>query len=228
MPEDDLTQTDLPEIPAIKSNDEIPATDAPVENSLAEKIRAAGGAILEKAGIKRRRGRPKNCDKCGLPETKCGCAGLAGKSDSPAAEITLENNNPADLPKIIVSDPAVADSDLDKKINALFRKCVAAGPKGLVTGCEAVTKMLANRAGVDEAFTEKTLAAAKPEPDAIDNLSEAIILIMEENNFKIKKGGAWYCAGLAAARISGPYALSWLEFRKEIQRKAKLAQGDGK
>jgi hypothetical protein len=224
MPEDDLTSEIPPIIPATE-HDEISTAEINPENNLLKKIRAAGGTILEKAGIKRGRGRPKNCDKCGLPETKCGCAGLSGDH---TAEFNLENNIPPAVPKINADIPAVALSDIDQKINSLFRKCISGGAKGVTQGCETVTKIMADKAGIDSDFTNKTLAAAKPETEALDNFSEAVALALEKNSVTIKKGGEWYCLALAGGRLVAPYALVWLEFRKEIARKRKSEQGGAK
>jgi hypothetical protein len=206
------------------------------ESALRKKVRKSVAKIFNAAGIvyKAGRGRPKNCSACGGDGCdKCGWTGKEPKkSDVPIQPAGDDNapNESADRVETQKLDvefpaeqggqiPAVAVPDFNARVDALFRKCVAGGAKGVPEGLNEITRVLANQAGIDKDFTEKTLARAKPEPDALDNFADSVDLVLSKHAPQLKEGGEWSCLALSTARLAAPYGVLWYEFIKEIQRK---------
>jgi hypothetical protein len=231
MPEDDLSSESLPVSPAETSataplpaeNEHDPEIQPAAKNSVVEKIRRAGATVFSAAGIQFRagRGRPRkdgkpNASARPLDDAGGGAAGFG----APVVERSLAGDPPA-----APASESVAGSEalpnFDAEINNLLRRCISGGAKGVTEGCNAITRTLAASAGIDAGFTEKTLAHAKPEQDALDNFAASVDLCLEKHSPKVKEGGEWYCLTLSAGRILAPYALVWWEFKKEIARKNK-------
>ncbi|HTB83640.1 MAG TPA: hypothetical protein VK742_08300 [Candidatus Sulfotelmatobacter sp.] len=207
----ETTETNPPAaLPEIPENEHEPTKDISAQAGIIEKIRLAGSAAVEKFNVVRRgRGRPRN-------------DGSPKKSDVVQPE-NLEAGPGGGSPAADISDPAVAAAenmpDFKQEIDELFRRCVASSAKGVTEGCNFVTKILANQAGISPEFTEKTLASAKPEPDALADFSAAVDLVVKKHRPQIKEGGEWACLAMTTGRLMAPYALVWLEFKKEIERR---------
>ena len=192
-----------------------PAKESPAgESSIGEKIRRGVAGIIEKHGVKFRkgRGRPKADGTPGKSDVVLSVADGPAVADIKAAGVVAPVS-----PAGVVAPSFI--SEIDQKINDLFRKCLAGGAKGVTEGCNFVTRILAGKAGVDREFTEKTLERAKPEAEAVDNFAASVDLIIEKHKPKVKEGGEWWCLAMSTGRLMAPYAMIWLEFKKEIDRK---------
>jgi len=198
-----------------------PQTPA-VENNLGQKIRRKVVTILEKHGVKFRkgRGRPRSDGLPGagdivLESNELGVPVAVAGGPAVAAAPVAGGGDPVPAGGVV---PAVALSEIDQKISALFRRCLAGGARGITDGCNSITRMMAGKAGIDREFTEKTLERAKPESEAVENFAEALQLVIEKHKPEVKEGGEWYCLALAGGRLVAPYAMIWWEFKKEIDR----------
>lgn len=228
MPDDDFTREIKPETspaagekPAEKKtippapgselfppveNESIPAASPTDKNQLGEKLDTAGNSAFTTAGapengIKRGRGRPR---KDGAPK----------KSDLviPPLESEDDDFQPG---REIPADPV---AEFNQKVNTLLRKCISGSARGITDGCELITRSLADKAKIDPDFTDRTLASAKPDKDALDDFSASVDLVLDKHAPAVKEGGEWYCLGLSFARLTAPYAVVWLEFKREIAR----------
>lgn len=218
---DDLTNENPPEIfppenPPAHEPD--PTGNADPENSLAQKIRRAGAAVFERAGItyKRGRGRPRKDGSPAAADVPLGAGAAVANPPDPSGPAP---SGPAPAPSLPAVDAGAAD--------ALFRRSCVHILRGALDAAKGLIRTKSRRAGLDENFTERTLReCATDEPKILEDFSQSLELVCKK--YAVSTEYAPEFALLASAgRLTAPYWLVLKSFNDEIARKRKLENSGG-
>lgn len=185
-------------------NELLPATETLAKTGIAQKIGRAADGVFQKFGIVRKgRGRPRN-------------DGQPKKSDLVATEggePIAANQIPGGIPAAPVIDSAAA---------ALFRRAIVSAVKGTLGIARDIARIFANAADIDRGFTDRALKKAEPEPEALQDFTEALDLVLKKHDVQPKHAEEISLA-ITGARLLAPYAVLIAEFRGEIARKRGLS-----
>jgi len=153
------------------TNHEPPGETGPVDKTSSfQKIRAAGSGLFEKWGLKRGRGRPPHCLKCGLDQKDCSC--LLGPTVPPPAA-------PA-APVAAAADPGPRDP------HVVRRSVAAIGKAARKFGDKLVYRKALEATSGDKAYAEQIRAETSASDDACDALGDAADIIMRELGLESK------------------------------------------
>lgn len=177
------------------TNEPNSAPEAPMEDSAFEKVAGAGQRVFEKFGVilKRGRGAPR---KDGRPK----------KNDVVAP------------PPDALPGAAPAPAGLDPLRVKLFVAGCTGILKGAVAFCKSWVKSAAGEAGIDQAFTEKTLGEATPGPDDYKSWGDALEVCANQYGWDFEHMPA-VVLGVETVKIFTPFVLLHREFAAEIKRK---------
>lgn len=203
-PPGEIQQEILPQTIPLQ-NDTLGTTPASDKTGISQKILATAQSAYQSvsASIKRGRGRPR---KDGFPKASDTIIPGTGLTTSEAAS----------------NIPPVGDSPGD----ILFRRSIASAFKGVLSFLKQFVRIKADAAGIESAFTEKTLKDAEPPPDAMADFSESLELVLKKYSVKSEYAPEISLA-IHSARIVAPYALLFKTFDEEIKRKREREKNNG-
>lgn len=206
-------------------NEKVPRNSTVPKAGVVEKVRSAAARVLSEAGFEfhKGRGRPKNCPDCQnrLPEKSAcetcnGTGRVPGKLDGSITGVPalvpaggLPENSPMAAPVI----PASGNST----VSEIFRRSCVKSVKGFLGILKAVLETYMNAAGCRPAFTEKTLAKAEPDAEALNDFTESLDAVMKKRNIAPENAEEW-ALGFNTVRLLAPYGLILAECRGEFQR----------
>lgn len=165
-----------------ENGENTPADRAGLASRILASAKGAYQRTTEK--LSRGRGRPKNCPKCGVPETRCNC------NKAPGEALGIPANGSAGV--------APADTEIIKKVCRAALKAICGVANSFLAG------KIMQKTG-DKDFSEKITADCAPTDDELDSFSELGEICLRKYGV-----GTQYCPeiglGVIALGIGARYA----------------------
>ena len=185
------------------ADDEAPTGSVPAKNSMLERLRAAGKRVLQFRGITFGRGKDE--------------------SEPDAPDLAAPN-----VPRGVTTNPVGSGTAPDPAAASIFRRCCISSVKGVIDILNQVTRIFAGAADFDPKFTERAIATAEPDKEALSEFTESLDLVLKKHNVQPKHAEEFALA-MSSVRLVSGYATMFALFKGEINRRRrdvlKISQG---
>lgn len=177
------------------------------QTSIAEKIRRAGGAVVERAGLvfKRGRGRPR---KDGAP----------GKLDMPITQGESAKPVAVPAPAGVAPDNVCNPPAASPRFGELFGRSVVSAIKGVLDFADGLVTKKGTQAGLEPSFVQRVMREARPEPQVLSDFSDALKIVLDKRGVSVENAPE-IALGVSVIRLAAPYWLVMQTFNAEIQRR---------
>lgn len=210
MPPDEIKTATGPEIPGETSTTATAAAvgePSDTQPGLFGRIGNKIALLAAESGVPFRKGR-------GRPRKD----GQPGKGDVVLQDAPAPSGAPG-------AAPGGGLADVPTLSQRVFHRSIIGGAKAALKGLASYCRNLAARAGMQETWISRNMAAADPEPQALEDWSESLRVVLEKHKVNTENSPEISLA-INTGILLSPYGAMIFELRKEIaQQRAARGQG---